>query len=138
MWERDPDTPGHYIVTWDDRWIDRLTLSGNGRLLTGSNNNDESITAERISKDGRETKKTAAVGTWKWFSGATVVIKANGESVDETRNGRGTWKIVNGGSVEITWDGGDWVDTMVVSSDLQRMSGTNQNGDRISAERAPE
>ena len=83
------------------------------------------------------------IGRWDWLAtGGTVSIaKGGGLSWYQTANVvtptvRGTWTCdEQTGRLVLSWDTG-FVDTLALSDDGERLSGTNNAGDPISATRA--
>jgi hypothetical protein len=68
--------------------------------------------------------------TWRWVNGGFHELCGDG-CVDQNPAIR--WRK-DGGRVIITWPGG-LVDTLALSPDGSRLTGTNQNGDRVGGER---
>ena len=85
------------------------------------------------------TGRGALVGRWRWFNGATVDCGADG-TCSATNGYSGSWKWLDGeGRFEIRWARGgqpaQFVDTLKVSPDGIRLSGTNQSGSGVGARR---
>ena len=73
-------------------------------------------------------------GAWKWPKG-TVSFTGDGESGSAKAEGNpnissGKWRCKGQGTLEVTWDGGKYVDTVKIGKTL---SVTNQNGYRFEA-----
>lgn len=85
------------------------------------------------------TRCDEIVGTWRWFNGAKVECQGNGRC--EATNGfSGPWRCLDPkGVVEIRWGRGggsvQWIDTLNITSDGNKLSGTNQIGGSVSASR---
>jgi hypothetical protein len=81
----------------------------------------------------------AIVGQWRWFNAAIVECHRNGRC--EATNGfHGPWKCLDAsGRFEIRWGRGNgpaqYVDTLALSPDGTKLSGKNQLGGRVWADR---
>lgn len=77
------------------------------------------------------------VGTWRWFNNMIVVVSADGRSTSP--RGVGQWEFVRRDTVErqyiFTSPNLVWVDTLILSRDGNKLSGKNQKGISVSAER---
>ena len=126
-----------YKVSWNSGYVDEFTVSKNGKSLEGGNNRGGGLSAVRFetAQGGDSEDSAPLIGTWAWFSGATVVIEPGGVAINETRDAEGTWKAGDANTYVITWDGGDWIDTVLVSKDLRSVHGWNQTGDKVTATR---
>jgi hypothetical protein len=83
----------------------------------------------------RQAKCNDIVGTWKWFVGPQLTIKAdhtfsNGEN-------SGNWEVANAAERKYTlrWDVGGFVDAVTLSSDGRKLTGTNNDKNNVSGER---
>jgi len=79
----------------------------------------------------------ALLGTWKWPKG-TISLTSDGRSgsaqaTDNPHIHSGVWRCTGPGGLEITWDGGRFVDTGKLSGGTLSM--TNQHGYRFSSTR---
>lgn len=74
------------------------------------------------------------VGNWKWFNGAIHELWGDGQVKD--RPGA-FWKAVDPTARKylFSWQGGEVVDTLVLSPDGMSLKGTNNKGVQVSAER---
>jgi hypothetical protein len=74
-------------------------------------------------------------GAWNWFNGLTVTIGTDGR-FQSTAGVNGTWSATGGAmrQYRLRWDNG-FVDTVSLSEDGARLSGTNESGTRVSATR---
>jgi hypothetical protein len=79
------------------------------------------------------------IGRWRWTAGQTtdqiVECKSNNTfSVTPTKR-TGTWKLLQQSNAErkyvFTWDGGLYVDTLIMSRNQKELSGENQKGLKI-------
>ncbi|MEZ4406641.1 MAG: mannan-binding lectin [Polyangiales bacterium] len=72
-------------------------------------------------------------GTWSWFNRTTVTLNADGTG-RATNNFTARWRVLDAAArrVEINWNNGQYVDTLTLSEDGRSISGTNQNGLRVS------
>lgn len=105
-----------YTLTWPEA-VDVMTLSADGRTLQGGNQYGIATTATRL------TPGMGAVGMWSWHGGA-IVIQADGSFIAGPF--RGSWRATGGNTYALTWP--NPVDTLTMSPDLQRLSGSNQFG----------
>lgn len=70
----------------------------------------------------------AIVGKWKWFTGSTAEFGPNGHIPGQGHH----WECLdNGKTFKISWNNGQWVDTLTLSDDGSRMEGKNQVGNRV-------
>ena len=73
-------------------------------------------------------------GQWKWFTEETKTFHADGSIAKD-----GTWRCVNPGGIPrkyvIVWSEGKYVDTVVLGNDGNHLSGKNDEGVEVSAER---
>ncbi len=80
----------------------------------------------------------AVVGSWKWFTGSTVVLDPGGTIGGNPKN---VWTCEDADTrtFVLRW-GSRFVDTLVLSADGRRLEGKNQHGSRVTGERvaAPE
>jgi hypothetical protein len=83
----------------------------------------------------QENRCKEIVGTWKWFVGPELIIKAdltfsNGEN-------SGTWKVANAAEHKYTlsWDVGGFVDDVTLSKDGMKLTGTNNQKNNVAGER---
>ncbi|MCG8608396.1 FecR family protein [bacterium] len=111
---------------------------GSGQLLLGINDNtlnDNSGAWNAIITvyGGRNTE---IVGAWRWSNGGRVDIRENGTMSGGGGSNSGTWEWDSRRRVFILrWKQGGWVDTVTLSVDGQRLSGSNQQGTTVSATR---
>ncbi len=80
------------------------------------------------------------VGTWAWsVPGWTVRFLPDGtvQSSSANDSNSGTWRVIasNPRKYEIRWVKGGWIDSLGLSSDGQRLAGSNQRGNPVSATR---
>ena len=71
-------------------------------------------------------------GKWKWFNGAEVTFYSNG-AVDASNGAKGSWQYT-GRVYVIKWTSG-WTDTLTLSTDGRQLSGKNNMGSPVSAQR---
>ena len=110
-----------YHFTWPPA-VDTVTLSGDGRTLSGGNQYGVPMTAARLSF-GPEI-----AGSWRWYNGVMVSIRPDGTFTAATISGR--WQMTTPGAYALTWP--NPVDTVTMSADHRRVSGSNQYGFHIS------
>jgi len=113
-----------YHFTWPEA-VDTLTLSPDGRTLTGGNQYGFSTSALRLSFG------PGISGNWRWPNGAIVVVRPDGYF--SVANFAGRWRANSPTSYALTWP--KPVDTVVVSADFRSLSGSNQYGIPVSANR---
>jgi len=110
-----------YNFSWPEA-VDSVTLSPDGNQLSGGNQYGIPMTATRIAP-GPEI-----AGSWRWWNGVIVNIQPNGTFSAVTTHGR--WQSTGPSTYSLTWPGP--VDTVTMSPDSGRVSGTNQYGFQIS------
>lgn len=83
----------------------------------------------------QESSCSEIVGTWKWFVGPQLIIKAdhtfsNGEN-------SGAWEVTNATERKFTfrWDVGGFVDEVTLSKDGLKLTGTNNQKNNVAGER---
>ena len=83
----------------------------------------------------QENRCGEIMGTWKWFVGPELIIKAdhtfnNGEN-------SGTWEVTNAAERKYTfrWDVGGFVDEVTLSKDGRKLNGTNNQKNNVAGER---
>ncbi|SMF41616.1 hypothetical protein SAMN06265365_11335 [Tistlia consotensis] len=74
------------------------------------------------------------LGAWKWFTGSTVTFLAGGRIAGSAVN---VWRCADpsGPVIVVDWTNGKWIDTLTLSPDGRRLSGRNQIGNSVTAER---
>jgi len=115
-WNVDDVSNRRYTLTWPS-FVDTLSLSANGDVLSGKNNFNLPIVATR--KAGAATE---LLGTWLWGNGITAVVQPD--------------FTISGGSLKGTWRkaGANWiiewplVDSIILSADGQKLQVKNQFG----------
>jgi len=75
------------------------------------------------------------VGTWKWFVGPQLIIKAD-HTFSNSENS-GTWAVTNAAEQKYTlrWDVGGFVDDVTLSKDGLKLTGTNNQKNNVAGER---
>jgi len=120
--------PSTYVIRWPQP-VDRITISADGNALSGVNQYGFPMTAARLSGRG------GLAGTWRWFNGTVVTVDPNGRLQAGPFKARWEAEDATGRSVRITWP--EAVDTLRLSSDRQRLAGSNQYGVQVSGTRSP-
>jgi len=129
-----------YAITWSQPVTTKVTISADQRSLTGGNQYGGNDTATRISGS------SGLVGTWNWVDVVTpskVTVTS-----DSSSNSTGTFTTV---SSKATWHG-KWqatgaqsytmtfsdlpLQTLTLTADGSRLSGTDQYGNAVSETRA--
>jgi hypothetical protein len=86
---------------------------------------------------GQESKPKCndIVGSWKWFVGPELTIKAD-HSFSNGENS-GSWEVTNAADRKYTlrWDVGGFVDVVTLSPDGLKLTGQNSNKNNVSGER---
>jgi len=74
-------------------------------------------------------------GKWKWFNGAEVTFYSNG-AADASNGAKGSWQCTHpvGRVYVIKWTNG-WTDTLTLSTNGRRLSGKNNMGSPVTAQR---
>jgi hypothetical protein len=75
------------------------------------------------------------VGVWKWFVGPQLTFKADHTFVSSENSG--TWELTKAAERKYTlkWDNGGFVDAVTLSADGLKLTGTNNQNNKISGER---
>ena len=75
------------------------------------------------------------VGSWKWFVGPQLTIKAD-HSFSNGENS-GSWEVANGKErkYKLRWEVGGFVDEVTLSVDGRKLTGTNNDKNSVSGER---
>lgn len=115
-WSVDDASSRRYTLTWPS-FVDTLSLSADGDVLSGKNNFNLPVVATR--KSGVATE---LLGTWLWGNGITAVAQSN--------------FTISGGSLKGTWRkaGTNWiiewplVDSIILSADGYNLQVKNQFG----------
>lgn len=122
-------------------WRDTLRLSADGKKFDGENQAKTKVWGVRAGA-WNFADCQAAVGTWTWFNGGTVVLDGRGGVQGSNKGGDrptnpGTWRCVNGSpvTIQITWVKGGWIDTLTLAAGGRRLEGRNQQNSRIWADR---
>ncbi len=116
-----------YTFIWPQP-MDTVTLSPDGRTLSGTNQYGTAISGTRISNG------TGIAGTWRWFSGAAVNIEANGTFSAGATNG--SWRETDSsrGVFSLAWP--TPVDVVTLSGNRSQILATTPGsrvlGNRIS------
>jgi tetratricopeptide (TPR) repeat protein len=78
----------------------------------------------------------AAVGTWNWFTGGVVTIKADGTMVHEAGND-GTWECTDAARERVTlrWRLGGYINQLALSGDGRGLSSTDPAQSFVTAKR---
>lgn len=84
-------------------------------------------------------------GIWDWFNHKQVKIYSDGSAEAFFRDKRlgdtwkktdsGTWRRIGPRRYRITWQPGNFIDTLTLSEDGTELTGTNQFGGRVTATR---
>ena len=97
------------------------------------------LTERAAGSAGSRAGCAAVVGTWRWMNGAEVSCLADG-SCTASNGFSGVWRCLDpSGRFEIQWarpgQPSQFVDSVDISADGRRLSGRNQYGVGVSAER---
>jgi hypothetical protein len=112
-----------YTFTWPEA-TDTVTISADQQSLSGGNQYGFPTSGTRISGSG------GLVGVWRWPNGVPVVVAPNGVFTAATFHGRWQATDAERGIYTLTWP--NPVDSVTLSPDGSRVSGTNQYGVAIS------
>lgn len=120
--------PRQYTLTWPEP-VDTLTLSSDGRRLSGGNQYGVAVTATRVSGG------PALPGTWLWGGAAPVELAASGAATLGSLAGR--WTSADRGRrvYRVTWP--KIQEQVTLSGDRSRLQGGNQYGAAVSGVRLP-
>ena len=70
------------------------------------------------------------LGAWKWFTGSTVILNADG-TLNKDHTHSWTCKDPARRIVVLNWSNGRWIDTLTLSADGKSLEGKNQIGNRV-------
>jgi hypothetical protein len=78
------------------------------------------------------------VGAWKWFVGPQLTISADHSFTNGENSGN--WEMTNAAERKYTlrWDVGGFVDEVILSTDGKKLTGTNNQKNKVSGERVGE
>lgn len=127
--------------------IDKLTLSDDGEILRGSNDDGTLVSGARTA-DAPTTEEApfnpvtppdvpSPAGTWSWFVGPDLIFHPDGTITGEDRTARWSWVDVSKRQLKIDF-GGEWSmyrDTVTLSEDGKSLRGVNNVGTIITGER---
>ncbi len=127
-------------MSWNNgQYIDTLALSGDGLRLEGKNQYGHRVWGEKIQAAAPTLPIASpacgnAVGDWKWFTGGVVKIQPDGHLNGDPKS---TWTCQDPASrtIEMSWNNGQYIDTLALSGDGLRLEGKNQYGDRVWGEK---
>jgi hypothetical protein len=140
-WRRLAD--GRLEIQWakpgqPTRFTDVVSLSADGRTLSGRNQYGAGVSATSASRPASAGGRTL-LGTWRWNGGATVECRADGTCT--ASNGfSGPWRSLDSsGRFEIRWgrpgQPDQFIDTFTIAPGGGQLSGKNQYGVAMSATR---
>ncbi|MGD9905044.1 MAG: toll/interleukin-1 receptor domain-containing protein [Vicinamibacterales bacterium] len=117
-----------FTLIWPEP-VDTLTLSGDGRRLTGGNQYGVSVTASRVGG------APGLSGSWLW--GGVVPVDLTADGVARLGPLTGRWTVADGGRrvYRVTWPKIE--EQVTLSDDLGRLTGVNQYGVAVSGTRLP-
>jgi hypothetical protein len=117
-----------FTLVWPEP-VDTLTLSADGRRLSGGNQYGIAVTATRVSGG------PALAGSWLWGGVLPVELSAGGTATLGALTGR--WTLADRGRriYRVTWP--QIEEQVTLSDDLGRLSGANQYGAAVSGTRLP-
>jgi len=118
-----------YVITWP-RSVDTMTLSADGRSLSGRNNyGGPGVAGIRAAGDSN-----SIAGQWQWTNGQPTVFHEDGSVTNGPVAGR--WTRVSDNTIRIVWEYA-FVDWLTVAPDGQSISGKNQLGMVVGGTRVP-
>ena len=84
---------------------------------------------------GSQQKCNDIIGTWKWFVGPQLSMNAD-HSFSNGENS-GNWELTNAAERKYTlrWDVGGFVDVVTLSADGKKLTGNNNNNNKVAGER---
>jgi len=117
-----------FTLVWPEP-VDTLTLSADGRRLSGGNQYGIAVTATRVSGG------PALAGSWLWGGVLPVQLSAAGTATLGALTGRWTLADRDRRIYRVTWPKIE--EQVTLSDDLGRLSGANQYGAAVSGTRLP-
>lgn len=143
--------PNEFTVTWTHHppsrpanFVDVVSISLDGRTISGSNNYGNLVSAARVqgaSNAGDPDPGGGIVGSWKRTDGPEIfTYTADGRASTQTGN-TGTWTRAGGSTFTVVWThhppghAASFVDTLTLSADGRTLSGGNNYGNTVSTVR---
>src|SRR5579863_2429677 len=126
-WRLESASRREYTFTWPEA-TDTVTISPDQQSLSGANQYGYPTSGTRMSGSG------GLAGSWRWPNGVPVIVNPNGSFTAASFQGR--WQAVDAlrGIYTLTWP--NPVDSVTLSADGSRVSGSNQYGVAISGVRS--
>lgn len=80
-------------------------------------------------------KCNTIVGTWNWFVGPQLTIKADHTFSNGENSGK--WEVTNATERKYTlrWEVGGFIDEVTLSADGKKLTGSNNQNNNVSGER---
>ena len=139
------DTAGRVEIRWArpgqaPQYTDTVDLLAGGGRLAGRNQFGGGVTATRVRPaSGQGAGCTSLIGTWRWHNGATIICMQDGICTASNGFSAGWTCLDAAGRFEIRWarpgQPPQFVDSVEISADGRRLSGRNQYGVGVGAER---
>jgi hypothetical protein len=118
-----------YVITWP-RSVDLMTLSSDGRSLSGRNNYAGlGVAGIRAAGDS-----TSVAGQWQWTNGQPTVFHEDGSVTNGPVPGR--WTRASDNTIRIVWEYA-FVDRLTLAPEGRSISGKNQLGMAVGGTRVP-
>jgi tRNA A-37 threonylcarbamoyl transferase component Bud32 len=118
-----------YVITWP-RSVDVMTLSSDGRSMSGRNNYaGPGVAGIRAAGDS-----ASVAGQWQWTNGQPTVFHEDGSVTNGPVAGR--WTRVSDNTIRIVWEYA-FVDRLTLAPDGRSISGKNQLGVAVGGTRVP-
>ena len=120
-------------------YIDTVTLSSDGWMLSGTSNTGYRLEGRRRSDASTGwggVSEAQIAGTWDWADGRIVVLRTDRTFLVYTANRQtdeGRWEVLDAAArrVRLTHRLAGTADTLVLSADGRTLDGTNNRGARV-------
>ena len=134
-WTCIDDAKGQIVVNWNTGYIDTLTISSDGKSMTGANNYGGRLVIVKRESSYPRNRCSLVVGNWAWdtrafpatiHSDGTVVGNDGGQMIS------GTWLCLDSlkGQIVVKWNTG-YTDTLTLSNNGNTLRGANDKGGRL-------
>ncbi len=139
--------PNEFTVAWTHHppsqpanFVDVVSVSPDGRTITGRNNYGNLVSATRVqgaSNAGDPVPGGGIVGSWKRTDGPEIfTYSADGRASTQTGN-TGTWTRAGASTFTVVWThhppghAANFIDTLTLSADGRTLSGGNNYGNTV-------
>lgn len=138
-WTCIDDATGQIVVNWSTGYIDTLTISSDGKTMTGVNNREARLVILRRGSSHQSNGCNLVVGNWAWDTRAFPATIHSDGTVFGNDGGQlisATWLCIDPlkGQIVVKWNTG-YTDTLTLSNDGNTLTGANNRGGRLIIQR---